>query len=314
MAKNTDLFWLLAPSITKAASRQTYYTIRLLADRERVADAYRAYAYFRWVDDTLDSDTGRREERIAFVNRQKGMLDSRGCGRPRGGLCPQEEMLAGLLAGDHDCNSGLRLYLTNMMAVMVFDAERRGRVISHTELAAYTAWLACAVTEAVHYFIGRHSYAPRGEFRYLAVSAAHITHMLRDTCDDARAGYFNIPREALDAAHITPLDLHSDGYRSWVRSRAELARSYFEASRDYLGQVESLRCRLACLAYMARFAGVLDAIERDGYRLRAAYPERSGLGALAMAFMPAAALLFVPRRGRPLPNPVKAVRPTSRIP
>ena len=46
----------LASSITKAASKQTYYTIRFLVDRERVADAYRAYAYFRWVDDTLDSD------------------------------------------------------------------------------------------------------------------------------------------------------------------------------------------------------------------------------------------------------------------
>ena len=45
----------LATSITKAASKQTYYTIRFLADRERVADAYRAYAYFRWVDDTLDA-------------------------------------------------------------------------------------------------------------------------------------------------------------------------------------------------------------------------------------------------------------------
>ena len=39
----------LASSITKAASQQTYYTIRFLVDRERVPDAYRAYAYFRCV-------------------------------------------------------------------------------------------------------------------------------------------------------------------------------------------------------------------------------------------------------------------------
>ncbi len=42
----------LAASITKAASRQTFYTVRLLADRDLLDDAYRAYAYFRWVDDT----------------------------------------------------------------------------------------------------------------------------------------------------------------------------------------------------------------------------------------------------------------------
>jgi hypothetical protein len=47
----------LASSITKAGSYQTYYTIRFLVDRERVDDAYRAYAYFRWVDDVLDADS-----------------------------------------------------------------------------------------------------------------------------------------------------------------------------------------------------------------------------------------------------------------
>ena len=44
-----------AASITKAASKQTYYTIRFLVDRDRVDDAYRAYGYFRWVDDVLDA-------------------------------------------------------------------------------------------------------------------------------------------------------------------------------------------------------------------------------------------------------------------
>ena len=44
-----------AEEITKASSKQTYHTIRLFADRERRADAYRAYAYFRWVDDVLDA-------------------------------------------------------------------------------------------------------------------------------------------------------------------------------------------------------------------------------------------------------------------
>lgn len=47
-----------ASSIAKAASKQTDYTIRFLVDRARVDDAYRAYGYFRWVDDVLDSDSG----------------------------------------------------------------------------------------------------------------------------------------------------------------------------------------------------------------------------------------------------------------
>ncbi len=46
----------LAADITRAASKQTYYTIRFLVDRSLVEDAYRAYAYFRWVDDCLDQE------------------------------------------------------------------------------------------------------------------------------------------------------------------------------------------------------------------------------------------------------------------
>jgi hypothetical protein len=48
----------LASLITKAASKQTYNTIRFLADRERVDDAYQTYGYFRWVDDILDAVLG----------------------------------------------------------------------------------------------------------------------------------------------------------------------------------------------------------------------------------------------------------------
>ena len=43
--------------------------------------------------------------------------------------------------------------------------------------------------------------------------------------------------------------------------------------RDYLAQVENLRCRLAGYAYIARFEGVLGAIEAEDYRLRPDYAE-----------------------------------------
>ena len=65
----------LAASITKSASKQTYYTIRLFVDRERAADAYRAYGYFRWVDDVIDDEAGSVVERIAFVSRQRSLLE-----------------------------------------------------------------------------------------------------------------------------------------------------------------------------------------------------------------------------------------------
>lgn len=272
--KSTNLDLALAPSITKAASKQTYYTIRFLADHDRSADAYRAYAYFRWVDDVLDTEAGSGLGRCGFLQRQTLLLEK--CYRCESSqnISPEEEMLVQLVQNDTEKNSGLQFYLRNMMAVMAFDVERRGRLVSQAKLNAYTSLLASAVTEAMHYFIGHGRYAPHNPMRFSAVTAAHITHMLRDTFEDIEAGYFNIPCEVLDANHITPLDVQSDAYRAWVRNRVELAREYFKQGRQYLCQVEDWRCRLAGYAYSARFEWLLDTIEKEDYCLRPQYGER----------------------------------------
>ncbi|RPJ27503.1 MAG: hypothetical protein EHM33_07840 [Chloroflexi bacterium] len=302
----------LAPSITKAASQQTYYTIRFLVDRGRVTDAYRAYAYFRWVDDALDAGNFTRsvtnaveaQQRTAFLERQKSLLEKCYRGESFADATAEEDMLIELVKQDHEKNSGLQSYLRLMMQVMDFDAKRRGRLISQVELNEYTHWLASAVTEAMHYFIGHGCSSPRDETRYLAVTAAHITHMLRDTYDDVQAGYYNIPREVLEAAHIQPHDIHSKGYRRWVQSRVKLARQYFTAGRRYLDQVEEPRCRLAGLAYTARFEWVLDTIEQEDYSLRPEYNERKGLGAgLQMGLLTLSSIMKLGGR-QPSPQPI----------
>jgi phytoene/squalene synthetase len=263
----------LAKSITSAASKQTYYTIRYLVDRERVDDAYRTYAYFRWVDDKLDQPQSELIERSVFVERQRALMDYLYRGQTPFDLTDEEQMLADLVSSDREPNSGLQIYIRNMMSVMVFDAYRRGRLISQKELNEYTRWLATAVTEAMHYFIGHCCASPHNETRYLAVSAAHIVHMLRDAQDDIRDGYINIPREYLESHHIAAGDISSDAYRMWVKSRVGLARNYFKIGTRYLSQVQNPRCRLAGYSYTARFTQVLDAIEKSGYRIQEDYSE-----------------------------------------
>ena len=263
-----------AASITKAASKQTYYTIRFLVDRDRVDDAYRAYAYLRWVDDILDADSGSGHERRIFLERQKTLLEKCYQGDAPQDANIQEQMLVELVQHDHEKNSGLQLYLHNMMDVMDFDARRRGQLISQVELNEYTRWLASAVMECIHYFIGHDDFAPHDETRYLAVSGAHVTHMLRDTFDDVQSGYYNIPREVLGVNRIEPQDVSTDTYRAWVKSRVQLARDYFRTGKRYFARVQNPRCRLACFAYIARFEWLLDTMERESYCLRPHYDER----------------------------------------
>jgi phytoene/squalene synthetase len=283
-----------ASSITRAASKQTYYTIRFLVDRARADDAYRAYAYFRWVDDILDADSGSRPERRAFLERQKSLLESCYRGEWPRDTNIQEKMLVELVQHDREKNSGLQSYLRNMMQVLDFDARRRGRLISQAELNEYTRWLATSVTEAMHYFIGHGQSTPQNGARYLAVTGAHITHLLRDTLEDIQAGYFNIPREYLAAKGIGPQDVESDAYRAWVQERVNLARACFKSGKEYLAQLQNIRCRIAGYAYIARFEVVLDIIERMEYQLAPEYPQGRGLGAgmklsgsvLSLAFFP----------------------------
>ena len=103
--------------------------------------------------------------------------------------------------------------------------------------------------------------------------------MLRDAVEDVEAGYFNIPREVLAVRGISPQDMTSQAYREWVCGRVQLARGYFQLSRECTAQVKNWRCRLAGYAYTARFEWMLNAIERDNYCLRSEYPERKSIQA-----------------------------------
>jgi phytoene/squalene synthetase len=269
----------LPARITSAASKQTYYIIRLLMDRDLKQDAFRAYAYFRWIDDLLDTNTGTAEDKRAILERECSLLEACYQREPFSVLYPEEQMLVDLVANDTEKDSGLRIYLFNMMNVMQFDVERCGRVISLEELTQYTLWLSKAVTEYMFYFIGHGDPPPQSEARYDAVCGAHVVHMLRDMVGDIDLGYLNIPGEVMEASQIKLDRLNEPPFRKWVYQRGQLAHQYFNAGRQYISQVKSFRCRLAGFSYLARFEWMLRAIEHDQYHLRPEYPHRKRLSA-----------------------------------
>jgi hypothetical protein len=266
----------IARSITREASKQTYLTIRGLVPSANQADACRAYAYFRWLDDMLDGDELAGEERAQLIVDQRLLLDRCLSGHLPRDLQGEEWMLADLTSGRMAGSPGLHIYLQDMMEVMDFDARRRHRRISQCELVWYSRTLARAVSEAVYTFMGEEaSLAPDGG-RYLAADGAHIVHMLRDMYSDIEAGYYNIPLEILPGKRLTLADLRTDRVRQWIRTRVDLADAYFTAGRQYLDGVDNLRCRLAGAWYAARFRGVVDAIRHEQYRLRSDYRDCKG--------------------------------------
>lgn len=273
MHTTTEPSAALAAKITGDASKQTYFTIRTLVAREHRDDAFRAYAYFRWVDDQIDGDELTLEERLDFVEAQKELLARCIENRPPRALLSEEWLLVDLTQGPHGQDPGLRIYLQDMMDLMDFDARRRGRRISQHELKWYSRRLATAVTEAVYTFVGGRCGAPRTIERYLASDGAHIAHMLRDLYDDLDAGYINIPIEVSEGKAIDLDAVHSDRICQWVQEQVKTARAYFAEGAAYLASNPNPRCRLAGAWYAARFEGVLDAIECEDYRLRRDYSD-----------------------------------------
>lgn len=300
----------LASAITRAASAQTYLTIRLLVDRGRVGDAMRAYAYFRWLDDALDGEDPRgatpgtaARERLLLLGRQQDLLERCLAGSSPTDVDAHEAMLIELVAHAGPDDARLESYLRHMMRVMAFDVGRRGRLISAAELDGYTRSLAVAVSDAMHHFIGHDAPAADNGARYLAVSGAHILHMLRDTFGDLRTGYCNVPREVLEAASIGPEDIASDAYRAWVAARVRLARDQLDAGRAYFARHPCRRHRLAGLAYIARFDWLPERLKRDGFVVRRDYDGAPGVGTtLRMGALTAAWMAgYRGRSSRPVP-------------
>jgi phytoene/squalene synthetase len=269
----------LARSISWKGSKQLFFISLLLADRNLVDDCLRAYAYFRWSDDVIDLVLHSDAERGAFAHRQEELIRSFYGGEIPAQLSPEESMLADLISRDREPDSGLHSFIRHFMWVLAFDARRAGVVVSQAELTEYTNRLAVAVMDGIQYFVGHSFPYPKPPDRILAVTGAHITHMLRDMRQDLAAGIINIPRESIHAYGLDPANPDGESFRAWVRDWVGEARRNFREGRGYIESLGVLRCKLAGIWYCARFERVLDTIERDGFRLRAEYHDRKELAA-----------------------------------
>jgi phytoene/squalene synthetase len=267
----------LARSITKSGSIQTYFTARLMVDKDLVDDFFRAYAYFRWIDDVIDVNSRTDDERITFISNQRQLIDNLFQKVPSDSLCAEEEILRDLINNDRWEDSGLQSFIRNMFAIIEFDAHRKGRLISSEELEWYVNTLGRSVTDGLLYFIGNGNSYPDSANRYQAGVAAHISHLLRDMHQDDADGFINIPGEYLELHGINHEDMNDPAYKAWVRERVNLARENFRDGKEYLNTLNNLRCKIVGHWYCARFEVVLDTIESDGYILRREYHERRRL-------------------------------------
>lgn len=256
----------LARTITRSEGGVTFHLIRWLVPGPRQDNAFRAYGFFRWLDDQLDTDKEGRSERLALIRRQADIAEACYQRLPPASASPEERILIDLIDSDPRPTGTLAAYIRNMLAVECFDAERRGQIVSGRDLTEYTRLLSKAVSHALQYFIAPDPSDPKPA-AFLAVAGAHIAHMLRDTSQDLQLGYFNVPREVLGPGSLDPGWFETQACRDWVRRRARLASRALRLGRASIDCSPGLRFRIAGLAYCLRFEALLQAIESQNYRL-----------------------------------------------
>ncbi|MHC4638226.1 MAG: squalene/phytoene synthase family protein [Planctomycetota bacterium] len=261
----------LSRRITWKSSKQTYCIGRLMVDRHLVDDFYRAYAYLRWVDDIIDESHQTDRERNNFIALQRKLVDDTFQGEFNNGLQPEEQIFVDLVRNNPSSMSGLASFIKNVFAIVEFDARRRGQLIKEQELDWYIECLGKAVIDGLQYFIGHENVYSDAKNRHFASSAAHITHLLRDTVDDIKNGFINIPREYLEKHPFDITDLSHPDFIEYVRKRVTLARELFREGKKYIDSLTVLRCKIVGYWYCSRFEYILKTIERDGFLLRSHY-------------------------------------------
>src|SRR3989304_2233680 len=86
--------------IPRSPNRHAYATIQPLVDRRRVGDAFRAYGYFRWLDDRLDLGDLDGPQARAFLARQRALIGAAYRGETTAAADPEGGPLQG--RGGHD--------------------------------------------------------------------------------------------------------------------------------------------------------------------------------------------------------------------
>jgi phytoene/squalene synthetase len=231
------------------------------------------YAYFRWLDDKVDSSNISEPEISHLINRQKRIIDSiiLGSQEQIDDLCASEQMLA-LLLIDKQNSRNLKKSVLEMLSAIEFDAERRHKVINKDALENYSRKVGGAFAEFLVNCISPSlvHVNPIDDIRVAAYSA-HRIHVLRDFYDDLKRGYINISKEELRKLGTQVDSLQEIDLRPWVRDRVQISSQEFQKSLPTISCIKNTKCRILGLFTSARYLVILEKIKFDGYILQKEY-------------------------------------------
>ena len=284
--------YLECQQITRREARNFYYAFVLLPPRRRRA-IYVAYAFCRYCDDAVDSESST-EEKLQRLADLRQLLEQ--C--YRGHADEPVFMALSRVAADYQIPQE---YFEEVLDGMEADLVKT-RYRDFDELRQYCYQVASAVgLISIHIFGFKDDRA-----KPLAIDlglAMQLTNISRDVKEDCDFGRIYLPQDELARFGYSEADLLAgrvnDAFRELMRFQTQRARAYFQSGFQLLPYLNP-RGR-ACTAVLGRiYSKLLDRIEDANYDVfnhRVSLSATEKLGVMAHSW----AGSFLPRR---IPGPV----------
>ncbi len=279
--------------ITRQEARNFYYAFVLLPPERRRA-IYVAYAFCRYCDDAVDSESST-DEKLRRLAELRQLLAQ----------CYQgyadEPVFVGLAQVARDYAIP-REYFDDVLSGMEADLVKT-RYQDFDELRRYCYQVASAVGLICIHIFGFKDERARAHAIDLGL-AMQLTNISRDVKEDMEFGRIYLPQDELGRFGCTEEDLRAgrvnDAFRELMRFQAQRARAYFQSGLQLLPYL-SPRSR-ACAAVLggiySRLLARIEAVDYDVFSQRVSLSTSEKLGVMARSW----ATSMWPRR-TPTPEP-----------
>jgi phytoene/squalene synthetase len=229
----------------KTVSPFSYYFGRLFFVSERREILYKAYGYFRWLDDIVDQAAIPRQQADEIIQRQSQLIAAWYEGRDSLQGQDTESLMKDVIQCNRPLGCPLRPMARGFLDALSWDVQRRYTIVEQEALDRYSQLLGCSYAHGLLFGFGLSPVESRYQtIVYLGGVASHLSHMIRDYEEDRELGYINISREALRRFQIDLDESQSANVRRWKRSLARKACAMFREARKQRNTLPTARARI----------------------------------------------------------------------
>lgn len=256
-------------AVTRERARNFYYGLRLTPEPRRSA-LYSIYAWMRHADDCVDAE-GTVEHRRAALWRFRGMTDMVLSGEMPEGDPARFWLAFAATVRSYPIDPAI---IRDMLAGLEDDLDHEW-YRTEQELWKYCYNVASTVGLACVAVWGTRAGVDGAEVRDLAIRRGQgfqRTNILRDFAEDfdSRPSRVYLPKEALDAAGLTPEVLRAwskpEACERFMKDQAATARAEYEASKKLESLVDPA-CAPTLWAMTQIYSGILEQIEESPERV-----------------------------------------------